>query len=76
MLKAKATLKDDRPLYVFGLTARNLELLRGGRAICIKLEEIGGTGEVIIAFGETDGELARTWANSIGPSTIVSGPHP
>jgi hypothetical protein len=73
MIKATGTLKDGRPLYLIGLSARNLELLREGLSVQVVLEEIGGVGELVITFGETERELAREWADLIGPSTQVSG---
>jgi len=73
MLKAKATLKGDRPLYVFGLSARNLELLKAGRPMRVLLEDMGGTGEVLITYGETQMDIARDLHEFIGPNTKIQG---
>jgi hypothetical protein len=73
MIKAKATLEGDRPLYVFGLSALNLERLRAGRPIVIQLESIGGVGEVYITYGETEADIARELSDLVGPRTIVTG---
>ena len=73
MIKAKATLADDRPLYVFGLSELNLQRLREGKAIVITLESIGGVGEVYIAYGETEDDIMRELADMIGPRTQVRG---
>jgi len=73
MIKAKATLKDDRPLYVFGLSALNLQRLREGKPIVIQLESIGGFGEVYITYGETEAAIARELSDLIGPNTELRG---
>lgn len=73
MIKAKATLHDGRPLYVFGLSAVNLAKLREGLPIHIDLDSIGGSGEVYIMFGETEDALAAAFADLIGPDTDVRG---
>ena len=49
MLKAKIT---DGP-YIFGLDAENIKRLTSGQPILIKMEEIGGVGEIMIIYGET-----------------------
>jgi hypothetical protein len=73
MIKAKATLLGDRPLYLFGLSALNLQRLREGKPIRVELEEMGGVGEVVIMFGETEGDIARDLSDLIGPDTEVHG---
>ena len=73
MIKAKATLRGDRPLYILGLSALNLAKLREGRPMVIQLEDMGGSGEVVIMFGETEGDIARELADLIGPETQVHG---
>lgn len=73
MIKAKATLLGDRPLYLFGLSALNLQRLREGKPIRVELEEMGGVGEVVILFGETEAAIATELADLIGPSTQVRG---
>lgn len=73
MIKAKAILNDDRPLYLFGLSAMNLAKLRGGQPIRVVLEDMGGVGEVIIMYGETEQSIAAELADLIGPDTHVTG---
>lgn len=73
MIKAKATLSHGRPLYLFGLSQQNLEKLREGMPIRIHLEEMGGEGEVLIMFGETEHAIAAELAEMIGPNTDVRG---
>ncbi len=73
MIKAKATLKDERPLYLFGLSAKNIEKLREGLAIRIDLKEMGGHGVVMIMFGETEASIAAELSDLIGPETTVRG---
>ncbi len=73
MIKARATLADDRPLFVIGLSAMNFTKLREGKPIVFNLESMGGVGEVLIMFGETETEIAAELADFIGPQTTVSG---
>lgn len=73
MIKAKAMLKGDRPLYLFGLSAMNLAKLSGGQPIRVLLEGLGGVGEVVIMYGETEADIARELADLIGPETRVEG---
>lgn len=73
MIKARATLLHERPLYILGLSAINLEKLREGKPILVKLEELDGVGEVIIMFGETEAAIATELSEFIGPSTNVTG---
>jgi hypothetical protein len=73
MIKAKATLKGGRPLYLLGVSALNLQRLREGRPLVVKLESMGGVGEVVIMFGETEGDIARDLSDLIGPDTEVHG---
>lgn len=49
MLKAKI---KNGP-YIFGLDAENIKRLTAGQPILINMEEIGGTGEIMIMYGET-----------------------
>lgn len=66
MVKAALTLDNGRRLFVFGLSARNLELLREGRPIAFDLEPMGGMGRVAILFGETEADIADQ-LRRIGP---------
>jgi hypothetical protein len=53
MLKARA---GDR--FVFGLSAKNIELLMNGHPIDIDLRELGCTsGHVLIFYGKTEGDM-------------------
>ena len=73
MIKAKATIKGGRPLYLFGLSELNLQRLREGKPITIQLEPMGGVGEILIMAGETEADIARELADLIGPQTVVHG---
>lgn len=57
MVKA-SLVNGDRVVYVLGLTARNLELLAQGKPIPVDLAELGGKGEVLIMYGETEADIA------------------
>jgi hypothetical protein len=73
MIKAKLTLQDDRPCYLFGLSALNLQKLRDGRPMVIDLEPMGGAGQILIMFGDTEADLLRELGDLIGPETQVHG---
>ena len=73
MIKARATLPDDRPLYIIGLSAMNFTKLREGKPIVFGLEGMGGVGEVVIMYGDTETAIAAELAEFIGPLTTVTG---
>lgn len=52
MIKAKAG-----DLVIFGLSARNLELLQQGKPIMIDMAELGLGGRTMIFFGRTEEEM-------------------
>ncbi len=57
MIKASLT-RGGRQVFVLGLSARNIELLRQGKPIPVNLAELGGKGEVLIMYGETEEDIA------------------
>lgn len=65
MIKGKGTDKDGRPVYVFGLSHKNLEMLKAGNPIPIKLEQLGGVGEVLIYAGVDEATMERELRESI-----------
>ena len=65
MLKARAG-----DTVFFGLSARNLELLRAGRPIKIDLQDIGMTGTAIIFYGETEEKMRDDLLPLVGAGTI------
>jgi hypothetical protein len=53
MLKARS---GDR--FVFGLSARNIELLMNGHPIDVDLKELGcSSGHVLIFYGKTEADM-------------------
>jgi hypothetical protein len=75
MLKALATLESSttglpRKLYLFGLSDRNLELLRQGKEIVFDGEGMGIPGAVCIFHGKTEEDLLK-FAHSL-PSGMRS----
>lgn len=54
MLKARA---GDR--LVFGLSAKNVELLMEGKPIAIDLRELGASGSVLIFYGRTEADMKQ-----------------
>lgn len=73
MIKAKLTLIDGRPAYLFGLSTKNIEKLQQRMPIRIALEDMGGAGEVYIMWGDTEDAIARELHELIGPDTVVTG---
>lgn len=54
MVKAAGTKANGRRFFVFGLSELNLAKLREGKPIAFGLEPLGGAGEVMIMYGETE----------------------
>ncbi len=52
MLKARA---GDK--FIFGLSAKNIELLMEGKPIAIDLTQLGSTGSVLIFYGRTEADM-------------------
>lgn len=57
MIKFRAD-RDGEPLYGFGLSDKNLELLRKGKPIHVQLGPMGGVGSVFIFSGPTEQDMA------------------
>ncbi len=54
MIKAKSDHPTRGPLFIFGLSAGNVQRLTAGQPIRIVLDEMGVHGEVFIMYGETE----------------------
>lgn len=56
MIKVKTTRGDGAPLYILGLSAENIALLKNGKPIHVDLAKMGGplAGSVVIFAGETE----------------------
>lgn len=54
MIKARGTDSEGKTVYIFGLSAGNMDLLLKGRPIEVHLEQLGGQGRVIIVGGLTE----------------------
>lgn len=52
MLKARS---GDK--FIFGLSAKNIELLMEGKPIAIDLKELGSNGSVMIFYGRTEQDM-------------------
>lgn len=75
MLKAKLAGKGADDTYVLGITAENVQGLKLGLPIRVRLQELMGPPiEVVIFYGETlnDCTKALTAACKVGPETKVS----
>jgi hypothetical protein len=71
MIKAKLVMDDGKVLLVFGISAENITRLQGGDPIQIDLTEMGLSGEMLIFYGETTGDLIEQINPFIGSETIV-----
>ncbi len=54
MVKASILKDDGRHIFVLGLSDGNIKLLRQGKPIPVNLAELGGRGEVLIMWGQTE----------------------
>jgi hypothetical protein len=65
----KATAGDH---IFFGLSEMNMVKLREGKPIKIDMSELGGTGIVIIFYGETEEKMREDLIDLVGPDTEYS----
>lgn len=72
MIKFSYTNKSGVSSYGFGLSERNVELLKEGKPIVIDLAPMGGQGEILIFYGKTEQAMGRDIAEFIGPDTQVN----
>ena len=72
MIKFSYTNKDGVTGYGFGLSERNVNLLKEGKPIVIDLAQMGGQGEIFIFYGKTEQAMALEIASYIGPDTKVN----
>ena len=54
----------------FGLSERNLELLRQGKPIKVDLGDLGLAGCVVIFYGETEEKMREDLIDMVGPNTV------
>jgi hypothetical protein len=67
MIKFKAMAKNGRLLLGFGITDKNMELLKMGRPIKIDMGELGLQGlDIIIFHGDNDEAMKIKVENHIG----------
>lgn len=71
MIKFKLTKDSGKVLLGFGLSKRNIELLKQGKPILIDLNEMGLDAEIGILYGETEQAILKTLKPYIGDETIV-----
>jgi hypothetical protein len=55
---------SERPLYVYGITRRNVDRLIAGNALTIDNATLGGEDNIVIAYGENAKELFERFAGS------------
>ena len=65
MVKA-SMLNGERTVFVLGLTARNIALLKQGKPIPVHLAELGGQGEVLLMYGETEKDITDELRSIVG----------
>lgn len=73
MIKFKVTGERGEIHLGFGITERNVELLKQGKPISIDLNEMGINASVMIMYGETEADLLKTLKPFIGKDTVVHG---
>lgn len=73
MLKAKGTVEGGKPLYVLGLSDRNLQLLAMGRPIVVDLAEFGAIGTVLIFNGPTEEAMQEALKDFIPAAAPAQG---
>jgi len=73
MIKFKVTDDRGRVSLGFGLSERNIELLKQGNPIYVVLDEMGLNASIMIMYGKTEAELIETLKPHIGKDTIVHG---
>lgn len=62
----------DKKVIGLGLSAKNVELLKEGKPIVVKGEEIGlPRVEIFIFYGETEESMKEDLKGFIGPETVV-----
>jgi hypothetical protein len=72
LIKASAVQKNHRQLFLLGLSDMNLQKLREGLPIRLSLESIGGVGDIVIVWGETEEAILTDLAPLFGPDTTYS----
>lgn len=70
MIKARGD-RDGSPVFIIGLSRSNTTRLHAGKPLIVKLDDLGGEGELCIIAGETELALAEALAPSMSPATTV-----
>lgn len=71
MMRFGAQFPNGRKIFGIGLSRANCERLLAGKPIAFPLEEMGGSGEILIMAGETEQAMAQQLQEYIGPDTNV-----
>lgn len=71
MIKFKVTGERGEVHLGFGISERNVELLKQGKPIHIDLNEMGINGSIMILYGKTEAEVLSMLKPFIGKDTIV-----
>ena len=74
----KASAKEDKtgkPVYFFGITDGNIELLRQKRPMLIDLADVGGIGKIIISWGPDEMAIFKEMrdAGLLPPDDLTPG---
>ena len=65
---------SDGPLIGFGLSRRNIELLKQGKPIKINLADMGlPSGTIMIFYGKTEAAMAKEMLPFLDENTRVYG---
>ncbi len=73
MIRFKVTDDFGRVSLGFGLSERNIELLKQSKPIHIDLDEMGLNASIMIMYGKTETDLMETLKPFIGKDTVVHG---
>lgn len=74
MLRFSATTPTGRQIVGLGLEEGNLERLRAGKPIAVKLDELapGLAADLVIFYGKDRHAMVDMMAGSIGPDTKIN----
>lgn len=74
MIRARMKTSDDKEVWFFGLSERNLTLLKKDQPIIFKWPQSDGTiVEIVIAYGETEDAIVQSLAPLVTPETHIVG---
>jgi hypothetical protein len=64
MLKMRLTDKAGQPVFILGLSDKNLQKLRAGEPILVNLTALGGSDQVLLYAGQTEKSMIQDLQNA------------